>query len=179
MRVTHRIDRFPRGSRVQPPAIYDGLVLANYDCRVPAERGGICLCGHRLWSGARTCRTPGAAHAWLEGSAVGVLFGLATSAALLMPVHFNGGASVSGQMVLLALAAPLGGIAGALSAAAVACVGGLLALQQTGSLSHAALLSSVLSVAAGMLVHWFGAAIGAAAFQLLPSATARRAFGDW
>jgi signal transduction histidine kinase/CheY-like chemotaxis protein len=89
----------------------------------------------------------------LEGAAVGVLFGGATSAALLMPVHASGGASVSGQMVLLALAAPLGGGAGALSAIAVAFVGGLVELEQTGSFSHSALLSSILSVAAGVLVH--------------------------
>jgi signal transduction histidine kinase/DNA-binding response OmpR family regulator len=96
----------------------------------------------------------GSACPWLQGSAVGVLFGLATSLASLMPVHSDGGASVSGQMVLLALAAPLGGIAAALSAAAVAFVGGLVAFQQTGSLGHPGLISSVLSVAAGVLVHW-------------------------
>src|ERR1700735_1535548 len=56
----------------------------------------------------------------VEGASVGVLFGAATSMALLMPVHMSGGASVSGQMVLLTLAAPLGGVPAAAAASIVA-----------------------------------------------------------
>ncbi|MEA2754143.1 MAG: hypothetical protein QOJ54_432, partial [Aliidongia sp.] len=154
MRVTHRIDRFLAvpvfNHRRSTMDLFWQITIVEFLLNVAVFASAVIAYGPVRALAVRL----GPAHAWLEGSAVGVLFGLATSAALLMPVHFNGGASVSGQMVLLALAAPLGGIAGALSAAAVACVGGLLALQQTGSLSHAALLSSVLSVAAGVLVHW-------------------------
>jgi signal transduction histidine kinase/DNA-binding response OmpR family regulator len=92
-------------------------------------------------------------NASLEGAAVGVLFGAATSVALVMPVHLSGGASVSGQTMLLTLAAPLGGVAGAAAAAGVAIVGNLVAWEQSGSLDHTALLSSVMSVLAGLLVY--------------------------
>jgi signal transduction histidine kinase/DNA-binding response OmpR family regulator len=88
----------------------------------------------------------------VEGASVGVLFGAATSMALLMPVHMSGGASVSGQMVLLTLAAPLGGVSAAAAASVVAIISSLFAWWQAGSLDHTALLSSVLSVAAGLLV---------------------------
>ncbi|MEI9987436.1 MAG: histidine kinase dimerization/phospho-acceptor domain-containing protein [Aliidongia sp.] len=82
-----------------------------------------------------------------------MLFGAATSVALVMPVHLSGGASVSGQTVLLTLAAPLGGVAGAATAAGVAIVGNLVAWGQSGSLDHTALLSSMMSVVAGLLVY--------------------------
>jgi signal transduction histidine kinase/DNA-binding response OmpR family regulator len=88
----------------------------------------------------------------VEGASVGVLFGAATSMALLMPVHMSGGASVSGQMVLLTLAAPLGGVPAAAAASIVAIIASLVAWGQAGSIDHTALLSSVLSVAAGLLV---------------------------
>ena len=70
----------------------------------------------------------------VEGALVGLLFGVATSTALLMPVHLSGGASVSGQMVLLSLAAPLGGVWGAAAACFVAIIGSLVAWWQSGSL---------------------------------------------
>jgi signal transduction histidine kinase/CheY-like chemotaxis protein/HPt (histidine-containing phosphotransfer) domain-containing protein len=91
-------------------------------------------------------------NASLEGSAVGALFGAATSVALLLPVHLSGGASVSGQTVLLTLAAPLGGLPGAVSAGAVAIAGSLVAWLQTGNLDHTAILSSLMAVATGLLV---------------------------
>ena len=61
----------------------------------------------------------------LEGAAVGVLFGSATVIALLMPIHLNGGASVGGQTVLLALAGPLGGWEAALCSGAIALGAGV------------------------------------------------------
>jgi signal transduction histidine kinase/CheY-like chemotaxis protein/HPt (histidine-containing phosphotransfer) domain-containing protein len=88
----------------------------------------------------------------VEGALVGVLFGAATSLALLMPVHTGGGASVSGQMVLLTLAAPLGGVAAAAAACLVAILDNLIVWWQTDSLDHTALFSSLLSIAAGLLV---------------------------
>jgi signal transduction histidine kinase/DNA-binding response OmpR family regulator len=87
-----------------------------------------------------------------EGSAVGALFGAATSVALLMPVHLNGGASVGCQTVLLTLAAPLGGLSGAISSIVMALAGSLLAWGQNGSADYNAIVSSAMSVAVGLLV---------------------------
>src|ERR1700733_12897836 len=54
----------------------------------------------------------------IERSASGVLFGLATGAALLLPIHLEGGAPVGCSTILLALAGPLDGY--------VAILGGVL-----------------------------------------------------
>jgi signal transduction histidine kinase/DNA-binding response OmpR family regulator len=88
----------------------------------------------------------------LEGSAIGALFGVTTSVALLMPVHLNGGAAVGCQTVLLTFAAPLGGRAGALTSCLVAIAGALLAWGQAGGIDYSPLVCSILSVAAGVLV---------------------------
>ena len=61
----------------------------------------------------------------IDGLAIGVLFGTTTALALLMPIHLNGGASIGGQTVLLALAGPLGGWAAALFSSAIAALAGL------------------------------------------------------
>jgi hypothetical protein len=45
----------------------------------------------------------------IESSASGVLFGIATSVALLLPVHLEGGAAVGCSTILLALVGPLDG----------------------------------------------------------------------
>jgi signal transduction histidine kinase/DNA-binding NarL/FixJ family response regulator len=55
----------------------------------------------------------------MERPASGVLFGLATAAALLLPIHLDGGAAVGCATILLALAGPIDGY--------VAILGGLLA----------------------------------------------------
>src|ERR1700712_4336361 len=53
-----------------------------------------------------------------EQLASGVLFGMATSATLFLPVHLDGGAAVGCSTILLALAGPLDG--------SLAILGGLL-----------------------------------------------------
>jgi signal transduction histidine kinase/ActR/RegA family two-component response regulator len=59
----------------------------------------------------------------IERTASGVLFGLATAAALMLPIHLEGGAAVGCATVLLALAGPLDGyvaiLGGAVSAVAI------------------------------------------------------------
>ena len=60
-----------------------------------------------------------------EGVAVGALFGAATTVALLMPVHLDGGAAGGSKTVLLALAAPLGGFPAAVTAGVISLAVGL------------------------------------------------------
>lgn len=85
-----------------------------------------------------------------EGAAVGTLFGLATAAALLLPVHFEGGAAVGCQTVLLALSAPIGGW----TAGAFALMLTLLAeaLPWTGGADSVHALSALASVGSGVLL---------------------------
>jgi signal transduction histidine kinase/ActR/RegA family two-component response regulator len=62
-------------------------------------------------------------HNFIERTASGVLFGLATAAALLLPIHLEGGAAVGSATILLALAGPLDGyvaiLGGVVSAVAI------------------------------------------------------------
>jgi signal transduction histidine kinase/CheY-like chemotaxis protein len=62
-------------------------------------------------------------HNSIERTASGVLFGLATAAALLLPIHLEGGAAVGSATILLALAGPLDGyvaiLGGVVSAVAI------------------------------------------------------------
>lgn len=60
---------------------------------------------------------------WPQSAVTGFLFGLATTIALLMPVHMSGGGEIGGQTVLLVLAAPVAGYPAALTAALVALPG--------------------------------------------------------
>jgi signal transduction histidine kinase/DNA-binding NarL/FixJ family response regulator len=59
----------------------------------------------------------------IERTASGVLFGLATAAALMLPIHLEGGAAVGCATILLALAGPLDGyvaiLGGVVSAVAI------------------------------------------------------------
>jgi hypothetical protein len=55
---------------------------------------------------------------FIEESASGTLFGIATAVALLLPVHLEGGAAVGCSTILLALVGPLDG--------SVAILGGLV-----------------------------------------------------
>ncbi|HTF67413.1 MAG TPA: hypothetical protein VK638_32510, partial [Edaphobacter sp.] len=48
-------------------------------------------------------------HGGIETTASGVLFGIATAAALMLPLHLGGGAAVGCNTILLALAGPLAG----------------------------------------------------------------------
>ena len=98
-------------------------------------------------------RLPGKATR-LEGAAVGILFGTATVLALLMPIHLNGGASIGGQTVLLALAGPLGGWEAALSAAAVSTAAGLFQWTHRESLGESTLGPSLLSALLGFALQF-------------------------
>src|ERR1700734_1007943 len=85
--------------------------------------------------------------AFPERLAAGVLFGMATSATLALPVHLEGGAAVGCSTILLVLAGPLDGL--------IAILGGLLfpialeLLPWVGKdeSSHTALLSLLLAAA--------------------------------
>ncbi len=98
-------------------------------------------------------RLPGKATR-LEGAAVGILFGTATVLALLMPIHLNGGASIGGQTVLLALAGPLGGWEAALGAAAVSAAAGLFQWTHGESLGETTLGPSFLSAMLGFALQF-------------------------
>ncbi len=90
----------------------------------------------------------------LEGAAVGILFGAATALALLMPIHLNGGASIGGQTVLLALAGPLGGWEAALSAAAISTAAGLFQWTHGENLGETTLGPSLLSAMLGFALQF-------------------------
>ena len=98
-------------------------------------------------------RLPGKATRF-EGAAVGILFGTATVLALLMPIHLNGGASIGGQTVLLALAGPLGGWEAALGAAAVSTIAGLFQWTHGESLGETTLGPSLLSAMLGFALQF-------------------------
>ncbi len=90
----------------------------------------------------------------LEGAAVGVLFGSATVIALLMPIHLNGGASVGGQTVLLALAGPLGGWEAALCSGAIALAAGLFQWTNGTAIGATAIGPSLTSATLGLALHY-------------------------
>jgi signal transduction histidine kinase len=90
-----------------------------------------------------------------KDSAIGILFGIATGVAVLLPVHFEGGSAVGSQTVLLALAGPLGGFPAALWALGISLAAELSPLAAGGSLNDIALASSVFSAAAGLALHCF------------------------
>jgi len=88
-----------------------------------------------------------------KDSAIGILFGLATGAAVLLPVHFEGGSAVGSQTVLLALAGPLGGIPAVFWALGISLAAELLPLATGGSLDDIALVSSLFSAVAGLALY--------------------------
>ena len=94
-------------------------------------------------------RLGGSSRTLIEGATVGTLFGASTGIALLMPIHMNGGTAVGGQMVLLVLAALMGGYMAALGAAVVSLL--IVAYLWTGgaALGMAALVSAGMSIALG------------------------------
>jgi signal transduction histidine kinase/AmiR/NasT family two-component response regulator/HPt (histidine-containing phosphotransfer) domain-containing protein len=83
-----------------------------------------------------------------EGIAVGLLFGLASGVALLMPIHMSGAAS-GGQTVLLALSGPMAGLAAAITAGAISLAAGIYLGADNTMLGVAAIASSLSSVALG------------------------------
>jgi signal transduction histidine kinase/DNA-binding response OmpR family regulator len=83
------------------------------------------------------------------GIAVGVLFGLATTIALLQPVHLSGGAPTGSQTVLLALAGLLAGPYAALTAMLIACAAQLMPFFQGQELDGFALATLLVAAGAG------------------------------
>ncbi|HLG86387.1 MAG TPA: hypothetical protein VKZ79_04240, partial [Alphaproteobacteria bacterium] len=90
-----------------------------------------------------------------KDSAVGLLFGVATGAALLLPVHFEGGSAVGSQTLLLVLAGPLGGTPAALWALGVTLLAEFFPLRGGAQLDDVALASSIVSTAVGLGLHVF------------------------
>ncbi|MDR3415818.1 MAG: ATP-binding protein [Nevskia sp.] len=99
----------------------------------------------RLLAAPLTYRWPPA-----ERSAVGLLFGTATAAALSLPVHLEGGAPVGCQTVLLALAGPLGGLPAVLCAGLLSLIPQLLRLAQGHAADTVAVASLLVSAVAGL-----------------------------
>ena len=89
-----------------------------------------------------------------KGASVGLLFGFATAATLLIPVHLDGGAAVGCQMVLLALAGPLGGLPAAASAGIIAIAAGLMPWSGGDNFDQSNIAPAVLSTAAGLLLYY-------------------------
>jgi signal transduction histidine kinase/DNA-binding NarL/FixJ family response regulator len=87
-----------------------------------------------------------------EGIVLGLLFGLATAGALFLPVHFEGGAAISCQTMLLALAGPLGGLSAVLSATTITIAVQLFSWFG-GGLDMTAVASSLISASVGFALH--------------------------
>jgi signal transduction histidine kinase/ActR/RegA family two-component response regulator/HPt (histidine-containing phosphotransfer) domain-containing protein len=99
-----------------------------------------------------TRRLPGRL-AGVRNVAIGLLFGAATVGALLMPIHLSGGAVIGGQTVLLALAGPIAGPWAALAAGLVSLAGTLDQWIKVRDLAGTAIVPSMTSVAAGLLIY--------------------------
>ena len=82
--------------------------------------------------------------------ATGVLFGVATAIALLMPVHLSGGGFTGSQTVLLALAGLLAGPAAAIVAALIAVGVELLPALQGGTVDGMGIVMSIACAGAGL-----------------------------
>lgn len=93
--------------------------------------------------------------AWLQSAATGILFGLATAIALLMPIHISGGGVIGGQTVLLILAAPVAGYPAALAAALVALPGTGWLWTSDAATGASAFYSAFGSLLLGAGVRWF------------------------
>jgi TMAO reductase system sensor TorS len=116
-------------------AVFAAAILAYGPVRALAERSG--------WRPTL-----------VKDSAVGILFGLATGAALLLPVHFEGGSAVGTQTVLLGLAGPLGGLSSSLWALAISVIVELFPRVTGGTVDDIAVASSLCSTAAGLALHF-------------------------
>jgi two-component system, sensor histidine kinase len=84
----------------------------------------------------------------VERAASGALFGIATSVALVLPVHLEGGAAVGCSTILLALAGPLDGSVAILGGLAFSVVFKLLPWEQ---FQHIAITPLLISAAVGFL----------------------------
>jgi signal transduction histidine kinase/DNA-binding response OmpR family regulator/HPt (histidine-containing phosphotransfer) domain-containing protein len=88
---------------------------------------------------------------FFSGPLIGVLFGAAIAVALLLPVHMNGGATLGSQTILLALTAPVAGLAAGVTAVIIAVAAVLYSLITGGDLGGAAILTCVTAGAIGLL----------------------------
>ena len=89
--------------------------------------------------------------AFCRGPLIGMLFGLATAVALLLPVHMGGGASAGTQSILLALTAPVAGLAAEAMAMIIALSAVLFSIMTGGELGGPAILACVTAGAIGFL----------------------------
>ncbi len=89
-----------------------------------------------------------------RSTVTGILFGLATSGALLMPIHMTGGAQIGGQTVLLVLAAPIAGYAAALAAGVVSLAGVARFWMGDPVLGGAAFYSAIGALLIGVMARW-------------------------
>jgi signal transduction histidine kinase/CheY-like chemotaxis protein len=89
-----------------------------------------------------------------EGIIYGLLFGVATAGALFLPVHFDGGAAVGCQTMLLALAGPLGGLPATLPATAITVAAQLLSWFGGAPPDPTAIMSSLISALVGVGLHF-------------------------
>jgi signal transduction histidine kinase len=87
---------------------------------------------------------------YTSDAAVGVLFGAATAAALLLPVHMSGGASTGSQTILLALAGLIAGPLAAAMALLISVAAQLLPGLQGGQIDGLGLAMSLASTGAGI-----------------------------
>src|SRR5438067_1629901 len=88
---------------------------------------------------------------FLGGPLIGILFGLATAVALLLPVHLGGGATVGTQTILLALTAPVAGLTAGLTAMPIAVAAVVYSLFSGGDLGSAAILTCITAGVIGLL----------------------------
>ncbi|MDR3526039.1 MAG: ATP-binding protein, partial [Rhizomicrobium sp.] len=86
------------------------------------------------------------------GAATGILFGIATSIALLLPIHLSGGAPTGSQTVLLALAGLLAGPFAALTAVVIALMAQLSPLLQGQVLDSFGVATLVAAGGAGVML---------------------------
>ena len=101
-----------------------------------------------LWSLAR--RLP-QRFGFFGGPLIGTLFGVATAVALLLPVHLSGGAALGSQTVLLALTAPVAGLAAGLTAGVIALGAILFSWDTGGDLGTATVVACVTATAIGLM----------------------------
>jgi signal transduction histidine kinase/DNA-binding response OmpR family regulator/HPt (histidine-containing phosphotransfer) domain-containing protein len=86
-----------------------------------------------------------------RGPLTGGLFGLATAVALLLPVHMGGGASAGTQTILLALTAPVAGLAAGVTAIIIAVGAVLFSMLSGGDLGSSAILTCITAGVTGLL----------------------------
>jgi hypothetical protein len=90
----------------------------------------------------------------IERSASGVLFGIATAGAIVLPVHLEGGAAVGCSTILLALVGPLDGSLAILGGLFFSVAIELLPWPAKVQSNNVAVISLLVSAGSGLLFHW-------------------------